>query len=474
MLARLSRPIDRRGVIILLGLSLGLGAIWFAFSQTAPVNDPNAWLMWGHEIFHGTATLLPGPTTTWKPLPVFAVAPIAFFSIPTATLFWMWLTRSALVAAAFMLFRLALPLGGLAGGVTAALIPAMSIGWWKLNGGGCEGLVAALLLGAVEAQRAGRRNWTLALLTLAGLMRPEAWALLAVYGLWRLRTEGWTALKPITIAGFVQLTSWYGFSWLLLGDPFTAQQKASEWKVDGGSFAHLVGESVGRPSQLLWIGALVLLGTALAWTRKDKASLLSLTTGYLWLATVWLIGLLGFHGIARFAFPGLVLLAVPAAVAAGWAVTLPRHRAGRVLATAALAVALAATFATRQAHLDGAAQRAKTFHKAEQGALSAVAKAGGTQRLAGCLIVTNQFFYLNLARVLDLPRTMVSATQAPHILKPLSAPVVAVSASSNWVGRTPGRLPDQGRSVKLAHAGRWTVSYVPGPTTCGDFKVVRP
>ena len=63
--------------------------------------------------------------------------------------------------------------------------------WWLSNTalGNSEGLLAAAVLWAVVAHLGGRERAALVLLTAAGLMRPEVWPFLGLYGLWLWKRE---------------------------------------------------------------------------------------------------------------------------------------------------------------------------------------------------------------------------------------------------------------------------------------------
>jgi hypothetical protein len=80
---------------------------------------------------------------------------------------------------------------------------------------------AALVVGAVllEAQRRRRGIPVMALLTLAGLLRPEAWVLAGLYVLWM-----WPAVTPrqrVSLAAVAALAPaiWVTIDWIVTGDP---------------------------------------------------------------------------------------------------------------------------------------------------------------------------------------------------------------------------------------------------------------
>ena len=147
--------------------------------------DPQVWVAWGHDAFHGDLHTEGGPT--WKPLSVLVttlLAPLDRDAEPV----WAALGRMGGLLALAGAYVLGERLAGRLAGVVAALVMALSP-WWLLNSalGNSEGWLAAAVLWGVLAHLAGRRRAALALGVAAGLLRPEVWPFLGLYGLWLWR-----------------------------------------------------------------------------------------------------------------------------------------------------------------------------------------------------------------------------------------------------------------------------------------------
>jgi hypothetical protein len=76
-----------------------------------------------------------------------------------------------------------------------------------------------VLAGALALEKPRDNQWpVLILLALAGLQRPEAWGLAALYGGWLLRREGsWAQVLPLVLAAPIL---WVTVDLVLTGDPF--------------------------------------------------------------------------------------------------------------------------------------------------------------------------------------------------------------------------------------------------------------
>ena len=83
--------------------------------------------------------------------------------------------------------------GGVVGGVAAAAALAIAP-WWIRNAalGNSEGLIVAFLLATIDRHLAGDRRAAFLLAVCAGLLRPEAWPFLGLYGVLLL----WTRALP--------------------------------------------------------------------------------------------------------------------------------------------------------------------------------------------------------------------------------------------------------------------------------------
>ena len=160
---------------------LALTALTFLI-PSAPTYDPWAWIIWGREILHLDLSTVDGPS--WKPLPVLLTTPFALFGGLAPDL-WLFVARAGAIAGVVMAFRVARRLGGVPAGAAAA--GAYAVAPWMLRNsalGNSEGLLVALGLAAVDRHLAGRTRHAFLFGIGAALLRPEAWPLIGLYGLW--------------------------------------------------------------------------------------------------------------------------------------------------------------------------------------------------------------------------------------------------------------------------------------------------
>jgi len=181
-----------------LGIAVLAGAATLLLPATLGY-DAWAWTVWGRELAHLDLATTAGPS--FKPLPVLALAPLSLLGAATPIV-WMGLMRAAGVLSLLLAYRLGARLAGPLAGAVAALCLALSADLYRTALlGSAEPVLIALTLGAADRHLAGRRDWALVLIALAGLIRPEAWVLLGAYGVlvW-LREPG---LRPLAAAAVV-------------------------------------------------------------------------------------------------------------------------------------------------------------------------------------------------------------------------------------------------------------------------------
>jgi len=195
----------------------------------------------------------------------------------------------------------------------------------------------ALVLAAValEAQRT-RRGWqVMALLALAGLLRPEAWLLAAAYWLWL-----WPVLSPrarlgLAVLGAAPAVVWLGFDAWATGDPLKSltgtQAAAAHIHRPTGLFTavrHGPGDLVSVYGK--WIAAGGLVGfLASLWLLRRRALLPAVVIALGCLAFV-AIGTAQLSLISRYLFIPATMVALMCAVAAfGWLSLDPDGASGR-------------------------------------------------------------------------------------------------------------------------------------------------
>jgi hypothetical protein len=205
-------------------------------------------------------------------------------------------------------------------------------------------LALILWAAALEAARPRRGGAVWVLLTLAGLLRPEAWLLAGLYGIWIawgrplrewLRVGVLVAFAPVV---------WALTDFVVTGDPMYSLNYTTESARQLGrrqSLLELPGVTLRFVSELtkppVFVAALG--GIMLAW-RMARERLLVPATLLAWgIGTFLLVSLRGFSVINRYVLVAALALMLFAAFAiAGWS-RLPRgHRARRPWMAGALLV----------------------------------------------------------------------------------------------------------------------------------------
>ena len=299
-----------------------------------PVYDAWAWLVWGRELAHLGLDVSSGPS--WKPLPV-AITAVLSLAGDAAPALWLVLVRAAwlgaLLLAAQIAFGLtaghprALRLAAAAFAATSLALLSDDVTMWarQAAGGMSEPLLVALVLAALRAGLAGRVRSTLGLLALAALVRPEAWLLLAAYGLWRAARD--RRARPLVAA-------------LLLGAALLWLAPELLAGGGGGGAAGRARRGTGDPLEAL--GWAFVLPLAVAWPLAlvavrgagagDRTAVVRGLAGAAlgWIALVAAMTLAGFPGLPRFMAPAAAVAGVLGGV--GLAALLAGPRAhGRVL-----------------------------------------------------------------------------------------------------------------------------------------------
>lgn len=327
------------GLLVAVGACVLVALVSLLWHAT-PGFDPWMWSLWGRDL--ARLELDTSMVVAWKPLPVLTIAPLVGLGAPAPEA-WLVVARTGGLLAVVAAYRLATRLAGRAAGVVAAaallLSPAVDGRFLRLVAqGSVEPLVAALCLLAVESHLARRPRAVVLLLAGAALARPEAWALLVLYGLWQWRRA--PALRPWLAATVVLVPAvWLGGDWLGSGDPLTGATRAQV--LDGGEDRLRLALTAAAGTVMLpvWIAAAVATVTAL---RRRDPTLPVLAAGALgWVAAVAAMAvLLGYAALGRFLLPAAAAVCVVAAVGAVRIVALVGT--GRVRRTLAAVALLAA------------------------------------------------------------------------------------------------------------------------------------
>ncbi|UUY05453.1 hypothetical protein LRS13_08005 [Svornostia abyssi] len=188
----------------------------------------------------------------------------------------------------------------------------LTAGFVRLSAAGSsEGLLLAFALGALLAGL--DRRWRLVLVLLAAccLLRVEAWpfALVAVALRWRVAPP---RERVVLAAGVITVPAlWFGPEWLGSGDPMRSGDRARVPNPGQPALADVPAWASARDAALLVFWP-VLLGLVVL--RRDPRALAPAAIGLAWVALVAVMAQAGFSGEARYAMPGVALIAVSGAV----------------------------------------------------------------------------------------------------------------------------------------------------------------
>jgi hypothetical protein len=420
--------------------------------------DAWAWTVWGRQLAHLDLDTTAGPS--FKPLPVLVLAPLSVLGGATPAV-WMALMRACAVVSLLLAYRLGARLAGPLAGAVAAVSLALSADLYRTALlGSAEPALIALTLGAVDRHFDGRRDHALVLIALAGLIRPEAWVLLAGYGLFVWLSE--PRLRVLAVVAVVLPPAlWLGLDWIGSGDPLHASSTATEATEGSAARASVPAfEVVRRAADAVIVPTLVLaaVGVALAWRRRDQRVLSLAVLALGWIAVVAIMAEAGFTGTRRYLAAPAAALCVVAGVGLAWLLDEIRERRVRLAAAGAIA-ALALVPALVRAREEA---RTLSVARSQADQLSelrrAVDRAGGRAAVlrAGRPAI-NPWLQTALAWQLRTPLDGIQPTWASSRRHPHWAPPALVfRAPARLAGPRPA-LPRGATARVVARAGRWRV-----------------
>ena len=340
----------RNGLLLLAAGAVVALAVFFA-RPTYPNYDSYYTLIWGEQLARGQ---LPDydvlRTPTPHPLATLVAAGLSRLG-GAADRVLVLISLASFLALLALLFRLTqLLLGTLVGLVAVAvLLTRTDLEFFTLRAVVDVPFLALVFGAAVLELARPRRGWpVLALLTLAGLLRPEAWVLAGAYVLWlapavpRARLPGYAAL-----AASAPL-AWLVADWVVAGEPLYSLTSTREV---AGQFQRqrsvpaaigLIPDYIGANEKIVNVVAGGLGSLLALWLLRARAALpVALMT--IGVGVFLAIAAVGLSVIPRYlAVPSLLFNLGVAAAFAGWAIV----RDGRVrrvaLAMAVLATLLAA------------------------------------------------------------------------------------------------------------------------------------
>jgi hypothetical protein len=340
-----ARPWAGGNGVLLLVLGCVLLATLAQMLPAGPTYDPWAWISWGREITEWNLDTRTGPS--WKPLPVLFTTPFALAGDEAAPELWLIVAQAGGLLAFAFTYRLAARLAGWPAGLIAAGGLVLADEFIRnFARGNSEGLLVGLCLWAIERHLDGRRRDAFLLGVAAGLLRPELWPFLLLYGLWLMWSQPHTRVLVLG-CGALTVVAWLVPEYLGSGDFMRAASRAREPNPDSAAFADFpFWETFRRSASVLMVP--LLLGAAIAlaraWRARDRVRLILGGVAAALLVAVAAMTQAGFAGNLRYVALPAALVCVLAG--AGW-VELVRDSARRVgrARGAAVAVVLAAAAA---------------------------------------------------------------------------------------------------------------------------------
>lgn len=423
-----------RSLRIVAGVAVASAALSLLLAWP-PAYDPFGWLVWGRELAHLDLATAAGPS--WKPLPVLIDAPLSLLG-EAAPRAWMLIARSGWLLAPVLAAWLAASLSGPEVGrwrIAGAALAVASVSLTgdaftpplrQFSGGLSEGLLTALVLGAVALALAGRSREALWSGVTASLLRPECWPFLAVWAWFEVRRD--PRLRPHALAAALLIPiAWFVPDLLAAGTPLEGSETARQGGIELDEILQVAGRALAAPLAAAWVGVALFLHLRRPGSEADRALTVLLLGALAWIALVAAMAVIGFAGLPRFLVPASAAISIVGGVgvaragAKGFA-----DDGGRgLLAVAAVAALLAAAagFAARGAELPGDLDTVERRTESTED-LFELADELGADRLFSCggtVRVTQLLAQTALAWHLDEPIESIRVRRNPEYGVALSA-----------------------------------------------------
>ena len=348
---RIHRPrIGRGGWLVLVALAvLAVSAAIVVLSGIRPSYDGFGFLVWGRQVLHWNLNTDGAPS--WKPLPFLFTLPYALAGHVQMGL-WMVTAVAGAIGGAVFAARVALRLTGAAPGrVWAPYVAGLFAGVAVLGINtyshlvliaNSDPLIVALCLGAIDMHLCGRRRWAFAMLVLASLGRPEAWAFAGLYALWCWRF-GW-GMRAYVLLGLALIPAfWFtipaltSHSWFISGDLALGQATVIHGNKITGVISRL-RSLYELPMQLA-----VLCGVGIALYRRDRTTLAVAAAAVVWVVIEIAFAFHGWSAVARYMIEPASVMVVIAGGAVGRLLAIaPRSLPLRLIGPAAVIALLVA------------------------------------------------------------------------------------------------------------------------------------
>lgn len=341
----------RVGLIVLCAGALA-GYLLF---PTYPTYDSYYALLWGRDLLHlhlPQFQVYRGPTE--HPLAIAFGVLMSLFGHAGDRLMILGAVVS-FVALAAGLYRLGrITFGPLVGAVAVALLCTRFDYEFLAAQGYLDFAYMALVVWAasLEAERtAGRLSrrrelGVFALLALAGLLRPEAWLLSAIYWVWCARHADWPTRAREALLSAAGPVLWATVDLVVTGHATYSLHSTRGLAEELGRTQGLANIPVATWQFLVRLDKLPLVAGALAGVilavvlvpRRSRVPLAMLVIG---LGTFFLLGAVGTSVIDRYLLaPAVIVMLFGAVALAGWSLLTPRSRLRRVWMAAAGALVL--------------------------------------------------------------------------------------------------------------------------------------
>jgi hypothetical protein len=339
---------DRLAKIAFALLCAGFAIGFFVF-PTYPVYDSYYSLLWGRDLWHGDAPVFDGfRYPTQHPLTIAAGFVLQFFG-SWADRLWVAMILASfmvLVAGLYRLGRIAAT--PLVGAIAAALLLTRFDYPFLAARGYLDIPYMAMIVWAaiLEWQRPRRGLSVLILLSLAGMLRPEAWFLAAMYWVWLAWKATWRERFLYAALAASGPLVWALVDYAVTGDPMFSLTYTAGSAEDLGRQRSLSELPAAIPTffqNLVKLPVFVAagVGAVLGIVISPRRMLMPFVLLGAGLATFIAIGVAGASVIERYlAVPALALMVLAAVAIGGWTMLLPGKLRTAWMVGAALIVVL--------------------------------------------------------------------------------------------------------------------------------------
>ncbi|WP_259315863.1 hypothetical protein [Capillimicrobium parvum] len=294
-------------------------------------------LLWAHDLWHG---FTPEYTADYAPTPhplQMAVSSIALPFGDNADRVMVLITLLCFGALVWLVFRLGSRLFTPWAGALAALVvltrPAIErdavLAYQDLP-------FEALIVGAVllEAVKPKRGVPVLAVLAVAGLLRPEAWVLSGLYVLYLWAGRTWQERAKLVAVALIAPVVWAASDWIITGDPLHSLHGTSELAASNDRRRSITQVPRWGAAYLAFTlrEPLILgvpIGMVFAWMYRRRQGVLIVAVVVAMLAVFAIGPLFGLPLIGRYVrTPAILLSLFYGAAVFGWQL-LPKHASAR-------------------------------------------------------------------------------------------------------------------------------------------------